>query len=732
VETENLAIFSVLWAVVYLSIASLVLRRRGEAVARAVSLYGAAAAIWEIGLALLYQGWFTPQAPNFLMWHVTMGGYILTLFFLLVNLEFLQANREARTWFWLGLVWGVCLLLAVTDLLPLSRLMPEASRVTLLRVVIALSWLTLFFSMGMATIVAYYRASQPLHKNRLIFWILALGFIAGGDALLLADATALGEGLRIIGVVIAAYVALTHNLIDLFEMALKSILLLLTTSLAVVAYAGIFLIMQAQIQSAWQLNPWLWGLILAILSVFMVNPVLNLVNRAVNRLVLGKQYDPGAIVRGYSMGINNIVELNLLARTAQQLLVKTFDIERVYLFLVDETIEDGVGYYLLRYVTVNEEDSNRDGRLRVNDPVAVYLNQAKKPLTQYDIDLLPPFKAISAETRAWLNSLGVDVLVPIFSRNGWVGMLTLGPKLSGVRYFDDELVLLTTLADQTAVALENARLFSDTVKLNEDLVRAQKALEAANLHLREMDEVKSAFIGVITHELRTPFANMAFSLQLLNLYGRESFTPEQREQLQQLNASLRSARQMVDNLVMLASFLNKQVELGIESLLMRDLIVDALTPLKDMAKDKGVSLQLEMVGDLKAVIGDRNLLTNAIAQLVHNAIKFNKSGGKVWLTCWMMDEQVYLDVKDTGIGVPAEKLPLLWDIFTQVADPLRRGVEGLGLGLALVKYIVAAHGGHVWAESQPGEGSVFGFCLPTVRSKSLPIHLAVTSPPAKT
>jgi signal transduction histidine kinase len=84
----------------------------------------------------------------------------------------------------------------------------------------------------------------------------------------------------------------------------------------------------------------------------------------------------------------------------------------------------------------------------------------------------------------------------------------------------------------------------------------------------------------------------------------------------------------------------------------------------------------------------------------------------VWVRCQKSDGALRFEVQDTGPGVPADKLPKLWEGFTQMADPLRRGVEGLGLGLALVKYVVNAHAGDVFAESQPGVGSTFGFQIP--------------------
>jgi len=132
-----------------------------------------------------------------------------------------------------------------------------------------------------------------------------------------------------------------------------------------------------------------------------------------------------------------------------------------------------------------------------------------------------------------------------------------------------------------------------------------------------------------------------------------------------------------------------------------------------------VTLTLQVADALPVVYGDRERLFEAIYHLLHNAIKFNRPGGSATLSCHAAPEGLVVQVTDTGVGIPPEKLPDLWKEFTQLADPLRRGVEGLGLGLPLVQYVVKAHGGQVWARSQPGQGSAFGFNLPVAeRNKS--------------
>jgi signal transduction histidine kinase len=302
--------------------------------------------------------------------------------------------------------------------------------------------------------------------------------------------------------------------------------------------------------------------------------------------------------------------------------------------------------------------------------------------------------------------------VPIHSKGEWIGLLGLGPKVSGDRYDDHDLDLLSTLADQTAVALENARLVADLFRLNIDLKQAYVDLEKASHQLQEMDKLKSAFIGVITHELRTPVANIAFSLQVLERYGRQNLIPGQEEQMDQLAADVEAAKTTIDGLVTFASFLRKQGELKPEWIDFNEIVQGALLPLRPLAENKGLVLEVNLPDRSLDLFGDSERLADAAHHLIHNAIKFTSAGGQIRVSSREEGDRLYFEVADTGAGVPAEKLDDLWEGFSQMADPLRRGVEGLGLGLALVKYVAHAHEGEVCATSQEGAGSTFGFWLP--------------------
>jgi two-component system phosphate regulon sensor histidine kinase PhoR len=226
-----------------------------------------------------------------------------------------------------------------------------------------------------------------------------------------------------------------------------------------------------------------------------------------------------------------------------------------------------------------------------------------------------------------------------------------------------------------------------------------------------VEQLKSEFVSVVSHELRSPFAMLDSTMQVIERHGLDGWQPPQRQEWQQLGQQLKRAETMVKNLVTFASFLSKQGQLRLVVFDLGEAAREAILGLTPMAQARNITLTCEADSEMP-LLGDRERLSEATYHLIHNAIKFNRSGGCVVVSCRSLPSGLIIEVADTGVGIPPNRLVEVWQDFRQLADPLRRGMEGLGLGLPLVKYVVEAHGGQVWADSQVGRGSVFGFSLP--------------------
>lgn len=352
-----------------------------------------------------------------------------------------------------------------------------------------------------------------------------------------------------------------------------------------------------------------------------------------------------------------------------------------------------------------------------DSPLAIYWREGRIPLAQFDIEALPDFIAVSDEERDCLTQWRTKLYVPLHLSERLVGVLALGDKRSDKSYNAAEIRFLSDLAQPTAAALEQARLLSDLKTANLQLTSLSDELAQVNRRLYEANRLKSGFISVITHELRSPFVSVAFSLQLIERHGLERLTPEQRRQLDELRKGITELKQMVDHIIAFATLLSKQGELKMERIHLGEVVAEMVEAMQPMAKTRKVTLDARVWPGLPPVQGDRERLAEAIYHLIHNGIKFNRPDGWVRVRCQPDNGAVEVRVQDSGIGIPAGKLDHLWSEFTQMADPLRRGVEGLGLGLALVRYVAIAHGGDVWAKSTVDQGSTFGFKIPALRTR---------------
>lgn len=678
--------------------------------------------VWTLAEIAWRVGWlnFLGDAGLYILRQVPLYGILLlSILLLYVSRYFMRLPEMSRRWWGFGALWAGLVFVIDSNVLGLPDVLWRTGTFSLNRqtvlvpIVLALGWAIIVAGIVRLIAGTYFKLDQPLHKNRIKYWGLALGLVVLGDLLFLTGFGLWGTIPHMLGVLIAAYATLFHDLPDVSYLLRRGVGYLFITLAIAIAYTAGFVVLQTVFLTVLAYQSMLAGVLSALILGALFQPFVAMLQYVVRRILFGKQYDMSRTLSEYSTYISNILELDHLASVVENLVNETMNVDRSALFVVrQEKMEGNLVYFRLDNPANPKDGVAARGVFEADSPVAEFLTNEYRPLTQYDIDLLPRFQKISERERHWLNELGMAVYVPVYAQGAWIGLLMLGSKLSGDRYYKNDLVLLGTLADQTAVALENARLVEDLRDLNEELTLANGQLEKTYRQLKEMDKLKSGFIGVITHELRTPFANIGFSLEILDRHGRKHLPPELEGQFDQLQAGVKSAKTMIDNLVTFAAFLSKQGELKLTAVDMKQVVEDNLLVLTPLAETKSLALHTEIPESLPRLRADHDRLADAVYHLIHNAIKFTADGGEIRIRCRATTEHLTFEVEDTGIGIAPETLPGLWEGFAQLADPLRRGVEGLGLGLTLVKYVVGAHNGDVYAKSIPDVGSTFGFTLP--------------------
>ena len=229
-------------------------------------------------------------------------------------------------------------------------------------------------------------------------------------------------------------------------------------------------------------------------------------------------------------------------------------------------------------------------------------------------------------------------------------------------------------------------------------------------HLKEIDRLKSEFIGVASHELRTPVASLLMSVQLLDEGAVGELTEGQKQVVALQKEELLRLKRLMNELLDLSKLEAGSQPMRFSMVDPVSLITGAVNALKPTAYEKNVRLDVELDPELKPVQADRSHIERVLVNLISNAIRHTHSGGHVQVRATLRQDQVTFTIADDGEGIPKEYLAKIFDRFVQV--PGATG-GGAGLGLSIAHNIVKAHGGTMWAESELGAGSAFHFSLPT-------------------
>jgi PAS domain S-box-containing protein len=326
---------------------------------------------------------------------------------------------------------------------------------------------------------------------------------------------------------------------------------------------------------------------------------------------------------------------------------------------------------------------------------------ADQPFAVFDVATDPRIEA----TRDNYLSLGTQsmLMVPVQVGGRFYGALGFDHCREKHNWRPDEIRLLEAVAHQLGLGLDNAHLFEE-VRLRAD------ELAAALARLEEMDRLKDQFIQNVSHELRSPLALIRGYAEMLNSYELGSLQPEQQKPVAVI---ARRARMLGDLVRDITLILEAEVHPPEpEAVPLDELAQAAVEDFQVAAEQADLKMRTEIASHLPPASGAPTYLRRVLDNLLGNAVKFTPAGGTIVVRVWQENEQVVLEVSDTGIGIPAEQLERIFERFYQVDGSVKRRYGGVGLGLALVKQITETYGGHVTVKSQVGEGSTFAVTLP--------------------
>ncbi|MGQ9777557.1 MAG: ATP-binding protein [Thermodesulfobacteriota bacterium] len=255
---------------------------------------------------------------------------------------------------------------------------------------------------------------------------------------------------------------------------------------------------------------------------------------------------------------------------------------------------------------------------------------------------------------------------------------------------------------------------SVTLRMLEDLQSAKRELEKANLELKEMDESRIKFIGIASHELKTPLTAIKANIDFL-LSEKEGRLPEYlKPYLQTIQRNTNRIQKTMDLMLDLSRIRSGSLPLNLEPILLSEVIEGYINEVKPV--DKKISIKTAVPQDL-SVYADRYRLHDIFINLLSNAFKFTPEGGEIFIQASQKNDYILHEIRDTGIGIPEDKLQKIFEEFYQVESGKHGGT---GLGLAITKRVIEQHGGKIWVESSLGKGSIFYFTLPASKERKDP------------
>jgi signal transduction histidine kinase len=312
-----------------------------------------------------------------------------------------------------------------------------------------------------------------------------------------------------------------------------------------------------------------------------------------------------------------------------------------------------------------------------------------------DVEADPQYTWVEAQR---LGDFRTVLAVPMLREGIPIGVLTL--SRSKVRPFSDKQVeLVTTFADQAAIAIENVRLFDE--------------IQDKGRQLEEASQHKSQFLANMSHELRTPLNAILGYTELMadGAYGEPS--EKMLGILKRLEANGKHLLGLINDVLDLSKIEAGQLVLELSDYCVQDIAQTVRSTLEPLAADKKLAFKLELASGLPPGRGDGRRLTQVLINLVGNAIKFTDAG-EVAIKAEANNGAFHVSVRDTGPGISAADQAKLFQEFQQADNAITRKKGGTGLGLAISKRIIEMHGGRIWVESQVGQGSTFAFTLPVV------------------
>src|SRR5579885_560827 len=559
-----------------------------------------------------------------------------------------------------------------------------------------------------STIVNYLKPNSQLDRQRAL--VMLIGTILGYFLPALAAVIFILFGISNINYVAIpvlffplsiAYAIVKHNLFDIDEIIRKglayTVLTGVTGGVFGIAIIGSNLFLADY--GGWK-HPAAF-IVPAILTILALNPLRTRIQDIIDTAFFRKRYDSNKTISELSAAMVSILSIDEIANKIISTITETMFLSSGSLFLLDRD----TGNYRA-YVTTIDELKDRDFTLKFDNQIIFFLNRYKKEIFKEDLVAEQKYIMFRDDLMKSFQELRASVLIPLLFKDQLVGILSLGEKKSGLMYTSNDMRLLRTLANQSAIAIENALAYELVENYAKKLEEANKELRETQAQLIQAEKMSAIgqLAAGIAHEIRNPLNIIEgaryYLSQMLN--GENSTAGEY---LDYIKHEIDRTNRLIDNLLRFS-----RVEPPhFETLDVNNILEHSLVLLRKQICDSDIKLVTNFSYEVSNIVGDPNQLWQVFVNILINAIQAMPRGGELQVETGLPypgSDKVFISFTDTGVGIDEKDLPKIFNPFFTTKN------EGTGLGLSISYKIVEEHKGRIMVSSEKGIGSKFVLELP--------------------
>ncbi len=579
------------------------------------------------------------------------------------------------------------------------------------------------FALGCYKLAASYRDSIGVKKVQLIYILVGLSSTA--IILLFLNLILpqivfvplligrIGIHSLIIFILFSFYAIIRYRLMDIrFALGRTSVYLLSFLSVAGIGFALIIL-------NNWLNQPLPYNIFFPlsiVIAVIFYQLFFKVYEKIAAKYFYYTLYSYKKVLTDLSKKLTTILDINKLTEVLATTLINTMRLDRVAVL----EKEEGKHYNVLKNIGFNRENGIS---LVTDNFLTEYLQKRKKLLVYEELSLIQKDSQDEQEKkelgklRSNMKRIEADVCLPLFWEKEITGIIVLGKKISKESYSKEDIELLEFLSSQSAIAFQNARFYDQVEDLSQNLqqkVNAQtKKLRTAYEELKKVDEAKTKFISMASHQLRTPLTAIKGYISMLLEGDYGELKSREKDVLDKVFQSNERLIGIVGDLLDISRMELGKMKLNKTKVNINDLVMSCYEEMKVRAKEKKLDFKLKNVkGKIPKINIDELKIRQAVLNILDNAIRYTKKG-KIEISAFKKNQSVIIKVEDTGVGLIEEERKSIFENFNRGAAGINLFIEGTGLGLAIARRYLNLHKGEIWAESAGGDkGSSFYIKLP--------------------